>query len=118
MYNRDLAIATKRLLEAKCSGVYNVGGPDAQCLGRADFAYALVDALAELGGGAALKLDKALIKPVTTSNAGQTALRPLASGLKMDKTSAALAGWKPRTVKEAIEDWIANDMDGAKPLGE
>ena len=113
MYNRDLAMATKLLLEAKCSGVYNVGGPDSECLGRADFAYAVVDALAERTG-----LDKAHIKPVTTSNAGQTALRPLASGLKMDKTTAALAGWKPRTVKAAIEDWMANDMEGAKPLGE
>ena len=55
---------------------------------------------------------------MTTSNAGQTALRPLASGLKMDKATAALAGWKPKTVKEAIQDWCSNPMEGAKPLGE
>ena len=63
-----------------------------------------------------LTLDKALIKPVTTTNAGQAALRPLDSGLKLDKLSAALPGWKPRTVKEAINDWLDNPM--GLPLGQ
>ena len=39
--------------------------------------------------------------------ARQAALRPLDSGLKLDKLTAALPGWKPRTVKEAIKDWRA-----------
>jgi dTDP-4-dehydrorhamnose reductase len=85
-------------------------------LGRTDFGHAVVDALNARPGATAKPLDKALIKPVTTTNAGQAALRPLDSGLKLDKLSAALPGWKPRTVKEAINDWLDNPM--GLPLGQ
>jgi len=85
-------------------------------LARTDFGHAVVDALNARPGATAKALDKALIKPVTTSNAGQAALRPLDSGLKLDKLSAALPGWKPRTVKQAIDDWLDNPM--GKPLGQ
>ena len=87
-----------------------------QVLGRTDFGHAVVDALNARPGATAKPLDKALIKPVTTTNAGQAALRPLDSGLKLDKLSAALPGWKPRTVKEAINDWLDNPM--GLPLGQ
>ena len=173
-YNRDLAAATKMLLESGASGLYNIGGSEArappptqqrppppnpnpthppappalahpstpplapplhshprphpalaplhshprphQVLGRTDFGHAVIDALNARPGATAKPLDKALIKPVTTTNAGQAALRPLDSGLKLDKLSAALPGWKPRTVKQAMNDWLDNPM--GKPLGQ
>ena len=135
-YNRDLAIATKLLVEAKASGVVNVGG--AEPLGRLAFAEQAVAALNELRGGAAsgggkrqkasngaaagggggggATLDAKLLNGVTTSNAGQAAKRPLASGLTLDKAYSLIPGWKPRSVKEALADWVANPR--GKPLGE
>jgi len=115
-YNRDLAACTKLLVEANASGVYNIGGSDV--LGRYDFARAACVVLNELRPGTVL--DASLLTGVTTSNAGQAAKRPLASGLKLDKTQASLlaAGvvWKPRTVQEALKDWVTNPR--GKPLGE
>ena len=87
-------------------------------LGRAALADAVLGALAAAPAAGLPKLDKALVKPVTTSNAGQAALRPLASGLTLTKLQAAIPGWKPRSVGDAIADWVANPMEGAKPLGE
>jgi len=104
-YNRDLAEATKLLVEANASGLFNVGG--SEVLGRKAFGDIIADAM---------KLDKGLLAGVTTSNAGQTALRPLDSGLKLDKVQAAIPGWKPRTVVEALEHWAANPR--GKPLGQ
>jgi len=104
-YNRDLADATKHLIEVGASGLFNVGGPDV--LGRAAFADVIADAMG---------LDKRGIKPVTTSNAGQAALRPLDSGLTLDKTLATIPGWKPRSVADALADWAANPR--GKPLGQ
>jgi dTDP-4-dehydrorhamnose reductase len=109
-YNRDLAAATRLLVEAGATGVYNVGG--LEVLGRLAFAQRLTRALAPALGG----LDGSLLSRVATSNAGQAALRPLASGLTLHKTMAAIPKWKPRTVEEAIADWIANPR--GKPLGE
>lgn len=85
---------------------------------RFDFARAACVVLNELRPGTVL--DASLLTGVTTSNAGQAAKRPLASGLKLDKTQASLlaAGvvWKPRTVQEALKDWVTNPR--GKPLGE
>jgi len=109
-YNRDLADATKRLVEANVSGVFNVGG--CEVLGRLDFGKKVIDALNPILGG----FDASLLHGVETSNAGQAALRPLASGLTLDKTQAAIPGWKPRTVEEAVKHWMANPR--GKPLCE
>ena len=111
-YNRDLAEATKLLVEAHCSGIYNVGG--SEVLGRLAFGEMAVAALNSLVG--TMKLDAKLLNGVTTSNAGQAAKRPLSSGLTLDKTYAAIPGWKPRTVPEALKDWISNPR--GKPLGQ
>jgi len=51
-------------------------------LGRLAFGQKVVDALASAGGA---KLDAGLLSGVDTSNAGQAAMRPLASGLTLDK---------------------------------
>lgn len=114
-YNRDLAAATKALVEANASGVFNVGG--CESLGRLAFAEVACSALNDLRKGeVAAFLDTALLSGVTTSNAGQAAKRPLTSGLTLDKTYAAIPGWKPRTVKEALADWMKNPR--GKPLGQ
>ena len=55
---------------------------------------------------------------LSAAAAGQAALRPLASGLTLTKLQAAIPGWKPRSVGDAIADWVASPMEGAKPLGE
>ena len=85
-----------------------------QLLDRVAFGREIVSALSELR--ADLGLDAALLAPVSTSTAGQTALRPLASGLKLDKMASAVPAWKPRTVREALTHWLASPR--GKPLGE
>ena len=112
-YNRDLATATKMLVEAGASGVFNVGGVDV--LGRYDFARAAVDALNRLRAGQVAPMDATLLTGVATSNAGQAAKRPLASGLLLDKVKSVIPGWQPRTVAEALADWVSNPR--GKPLG-
>jgi len=117
-YNRDLATATKLLVDIGASGLYNVSGEEV--LGRYDFARAACVVLNELRP--AVPLDAGLLTSVTTSNAGQAAKRPLDSGLKLDKLNATLADagvahlWKPRSVQEALKDWLANPR--GKPLGQ
>uniref|UniRef100_A0A7S0LAY0 RmlD-like substrate binding domain-containing protein n=1 Tax=Coccolithus braarudii TaxID=221442 RepID=A0A7S0LAY0_9EUKA len=112
-YNRDLAEATKLLAERKAAGVFNVSGDE--LLGRYDFGLELAKAFNELIPDAP-KLDTSLIASIATSNSGQAALRPLASGLKSEKLRAALPGWKPRTVREALTDWVTNPT--GKALGD
>ncbi|KAL1527265.1 hypothetical protein AB1Y20_015940 [Prymnesium parvum] len=96
-YNRDLADATKQLVEAGAVGVFNVGGPEV--LGRVEFAEVVADCLG---------LDKKPIVPLTTENNGQAALRPLDSGLSLEKVQAIIPGWQPRSVRDALAHWIAN----------
>ena len=54
------------------------------------------------------------------SEPDRTKVTNLAACDRPGKATAALAlaGWKPKTVQEAIAHWMANPMDGAKPLGE
>jgi len=113
-YNRDLADATKLLVEANAAGIVNLGGSEA--LGRLSFAEEACSALNSSRGGSAPRLDASLLKGVETTNAGQAAKRPLASGLTLDKAYGLIPGWKPRTVKEALAHWMANPR--GKPLGE
>ena len=77
-----------------------------------------LDAHADLLAGKVLKvtLDAKLLNGVTTSNAGQAAKRPLNSGLKLDKAYSLLKGWKPRTVEQAVQHWLANQR--GKALGD
>jgi len=112
-YNRDLAAATKLLVEANASGILNVGG--CEVLGRYDFAIAAVAALNKLRPGVA-PMDASLLTSVTTSNAGQAAKRPLASGLKLDRVQSLIPSWKPLTVHEALVNWLTSSR--GKPLGE
>mmetsp|Transcript_53545 Transcript_53545/g.88906 ORF Transcript_53545/g.88906 Transcript_53545/m.88906 type:complete len:497 (+) Transcript_53545:23-1513(+) len=112
-YNRDLAEATRLLVEKGARGLFNIGG--SEVLDRLAFAKVIVEAINKLEPAGA-KLDAALLNGVTTSNAGQAALRPLASGLKLDKLKAVLPEWKPSTIHEALENWLKQPI--GKPLGE
>ena len=114
-YSRDLADATKLLVEANASGLVNVGG--CESLSRLAFAEAACAALNDLRKGEVTPvLDPKLLTGVTTSHVGQAAKRPLVSGLTLDKAYALIPGWKPRTVKEALAHWMAHSR--GKPLGE
>ena len=113
-YNRDLADATKLLIEANASGIVNVGGMEP--LDRLAFAQIAVEALNESRPYGSPYLNAALLNGVITSNAGQTAKRPLGSGLTLDKAYALTPGWRPRTVKEGLKHWMANPR--GKPLGQ
>jgi len=113
-YNRDLADATRRLVEKGAAGLFNIGG--SQVLGRLDFAKEVVEALNALSIDKTKLLSADLLSAVTTSNSGQAALRPLASGLKLDRLQAEIPDWKPRSVKEAMADWMGNPT--GKMIGE
>merc|ERR1712228_1129701 len=73
-YNRDLARATMLLVKKGASGLFNIGG--CEVLDRLAFAKAVVDSLNTLDPSG-IKLDGGLLKGVATTNAGQTAMRPL-----------------------------------------
>ena len=89
----------------------------AEQLARSDFAAAIVKALNGMRKATSLpQLDGALVRPTPTSNAGQTAKRPLASGLKLDKLARALPDWRPRPVAECLAHWVAHPR--GKPLGD
>lgn len=113
-YNRDLARATMLLVKKGASGLFNIGG--CEVLDRLAFANAVVDSLNTLDPFLGFKFDAGLLKGVATSNAGQTAMRPLASGLKLDKIKAVLPEWKPSTIHEALADWMQRPT--GKPLGQ
>ena len=110
-YSRDLAEASVLLVEKEASGIFNVGGSDP--LDRLAFGCMVVG---ELSGLNWHSLDASHLKGVTTSNSGQAAKRPLASGLRLDKTLALLPSWRPRSVGAALKNWKENPR--GKPLGE
>ena len=89
------------------------GGGAIFTLGRLAFAQLAVEALNEVRPGP--KLNASLLNGVTTSNAGQTAKRPLGSGLTLDKAYSLIPGWRPRTTKEALQHWMNNPR--GKELG-
>ncbi len=78
-YSGDIALATARLIERSCTGLYHVGGAD-YC-NRYDFALAIARAFD-------LRTD--LILPVKTEQLEQKAPRPLRSGLVSLKAEAEL----------------------------
>ena len=70
----DLAIGILRIISLKRQGIYHVAGRE--ILNRYDFALKIAQAYG---------LDTSLIQPVLTRMLGQTAPRPLQSGLLVDK---------------------------------
>jgi len=83
----DLAIAVWKLLEKGRSGIYHAVGSTWNS--RHEWAMAI----AGFHG-----LDKSLIQPCLTSDLKQTAVRPLRSGLRIEKLIAD-TGFRPRDVE-------------------
>ncbi len=87
----DLALSIWHLILKKCSGIYHVVGSEWNS--RFEWAEAIADYY---------QLDKSLIKPCLTADLKQLALRPLKSGLYIDKLVQA-TGFKPRDVAAQIQ---------------
>jgi dTDP-4-dehydrorhamnose reductase len=86
----DLVQAISKVVEYDKTGIYNIGGKE--FLSRYEFS----EIIAEF-----FKLNKGLIKPVTTDELKQPARRPLKSGLLTLKAETEL-GYKPHSVKETL----------------
>jgi dTDP-4-dehydrorhamnose reductase len=86
----DLALGTLRIVERKCTGIYNIAGSD--ILSRYDFALKLCDIFG---------YDKDLVKPLTTDMLNQPAPRPLRSGLTTYKAESEL-GFRPMDSFEGL----------------
>jgi dTDP-4-dehydrorhamnose reductase len=78
-YALNLAEAVIELVSRGLSGVYHIAGP--QLASRYDFALAAANVFG---------LDAHLIQPVSTAQMNQTAPRPLAAGLRVDKATKLL----------------------------
>lgn len=95
-YNRDLANATLRLVEARATGVFHVCGPE--LLSRLQFArYAT-----RFWG-----LDTTLVSGIRTSSLGQKAPRPLNAGLLINKLQNIYPEIRMRSLADSLSDWGA-----------
>jgi len=103
-YGRDLARASTMLVEKGTTGVVNVAG--GEVVDRAAFALRVVRAAG---------LDAGFIEPVSTEALGQRAARPLRAGLRIDTLRKLLPDFRPRTIKDAVAHWLANQRGKAWP---
>ena len=78
-YAPNLAAVTRSLIGAGKTGIYHVVGPD--YMNRYDFALKAAEILG---------FDKSFIRPISTTELGQKAPRPLRAGLKTDKLARDL----------------------------
>ncbi len=92
-YNRDLAKATLQLIAAGAFGVVHVTGPELMSRGE------LALRVASFFG-----LDSSLIEAVPTSELGQIAKRPLASGLVSERLGRGLPAIAMHTLAEALPE--------------
>ncbi|OGU72852.1 MAG: dTDP-4-dehydrorhamnose reductase [Ignavibacteria bacterium RBG_16_34_14] len=86
----DLVQGISKVIEYNKTGVYNIGGRE--FLSRYEFSQIIADFF---------RLDKSLIKPVSTGELNQQARRPLKSGLITLKAETEL-GYKPLSIKESL----------------
>lgn len=91
-YVGTLTKAIKYLVEKGYAGVYNVSGRET--LNRYQFALLIAQVF---------NLNKDLIKPTTTDQINQAALRPAKGGLKIDKVQAILP-FKLPNAREGLEE--------------
>jgi len=98
-YGPDVALATVLLAEQGRSGIAHVSNPEV--LNRVEFAREVADALG---------LDSNLIVGKTTAELGQTAARPLNSGLRTPK----LNDWSPVTMRP-LTACLADFRECVKP---
>ncbi|MDQ3020734.1 MAG: dTDP-4-dehydrorhamnose reductase [Bacteroidota bacterium] len=86
----DLAYGTLKIIENKCTGIYNIAGSD--ILSRFDFALKTCEVF---------NFNKNLVIPITTASLNQPAPRPLKSGLTTFKAESEL-GFKPMDSLEGL----------------
>jgi dTDP-4-dehydrorhamnose reductase len=87
----DLAEACAIIANTKAKGIYHISG--AENVRLLDYAYTIADFY---------KLDKEFITEVTSSELAETGLRPLKSGLLIDKAVSEL-GFSPHNIIEGLE---------------
>ena len=97
-YNKDLALAAIRLVEARRNGVFHVCGRE--LLSRYDFAIAAIHAMG---------LNASFLTGVTTAELKQVAPRPLIAGLLTNKLKQALPDLRMHGVDEGVREWMAEN---------
>lgn len=88
----DIADGVERLARSAHSGIYHICG--GENLSIAEMAYRVADYF---------KLDRSLIRPVTTEEMKEATLRPRYSGLSVEKARREL-GYRPHTIEEGMEE--------------
>ncbi len=96
-FNRDLAQVTLQLAAAGAGGVVHVTGPE--MMSRLELAHAVADFF---------KLDSGLLEGVPTRELGQTAARPLFSGLVSTRLQGILPKAGIRSLREGLEETAAS----------
>ncbi len=86
----DLVQAINKIVEFNKTGIFNIGG--IEFLSRFEFTEIIADYF---------KLDRSLIKPITTDELNLPAPRPLKSGLITLKAQTEL-GYRPHSIPEAL----------------
>lgn len=91
----DVSQGVEKLIGHPQNGVYHLCG--GECLSIADIAYRVADTL---------RLNRSLIRPVTTEEMNERTPRPRFSGLSIEKAQREL-GYRPHTLEEGIlfSDW-------------
>jgi dTDP-4-dehydrorhamnose reductase len=97
-YVEDLAAAIVTMIEKKAIGIWHIGGSDT----LTPFEMACLTA-------AFHGLDKTLLKRVTRDTFSQPALRPLKTGLNIDKAMREL-GYKPTPFSEGLKKTFSKDL--------
>lgn len=90
-YVEDLALACKLSIDKKAFGVFNVSSNTLLSI------YEIAQQIAEV-----FKLDKSLIKPISTATLNQTAKRPVITGFDLSKTREYL-GLNPKSFQEDLQ---------------
>jgi len=89
-YAEDLAMACKLAIDKKATGIFNISSSELLSI------YEIAQQIAD-----AFKLDKSLLKPISTSTLNQTAPRPSKTGFDLNKTINEL-GFYPKTFREDL----------------
>ena len=90
-YAGDLALACKISIDKKVTGVFNIASKELLSI------YEIAQQIADV-----FKLDKSLIKPISTSTLNQTAPRPAKTGFDLSKTNNEL-DFYPKSFQEDLQ---------------